>query len=195
MSDALVVASAVIAVLASAAVAAYCCQRRRHRQEHAALEDWAETQLHPRSLLSYDSLSSITPSDPAKNHYLTFHSHDHGFSLDYPANWRCSQSASPDDSLVAHFSCPENELAFKRLSVVRGGRAAAPRRDSRRRRAPPSPWRPLPAAQAWDDLSWSSISARQFADHVRGACGPPRRWDALRRISDPATAPPAAPGH
>lgn len=119
MSAAVVVAVVVIAVFLVGVTASLCWRRYKKSRERAELEEWAESQLGTGSLINHDSLAAVTPTDPSRIRFTMYRNPHHGFALEYPANWRCSQSPSPSESLVAHFSCPDSEPSFKRLSVVR----------------------------------------------------------------------------
>jgi hypothetical protein len=60
----------------------------------------------------------------------------HKFTLLYPSHWTVARSDTPSASIVVQITCDSNEESYKRLSV------------------------------AWDDVSWSSVTAEKFARGV-----------------------------
>lgn len=147
------------------------CLLRKVCSRRATASRWANGPgLEP--LVAQDAQAQSTHPDPAQNSFSTYTNDSHGFQIDYPKHWILREGA-PGESLIVHFSCPDTEPSFKRLSVVCDVAVAQSWKGVRTVvncdacRVPHSAAR---AIQAWDDLTWVDIDARQFAEHVRRAC-------------------------
>lgn len=124
MSAAVLIVVVIIGVIVVGLALLYLCRRWRRPRDRSKYLSWDDARGGGALLQHQDSVVSVTPPDPNMNTFITYRNTYHNFELQYPDTWHCKESSTPQESLVAHFSCPDTEPTFKRLSVVRAPRTA-----------------------------------------------------------------------